>query len=505
MRRSIARVLAWSLVLALAGAVRAEESGSSRDVAPKWVLDVAEAVLAHHIDPPARQQMVLLGIKAVHEAAGVPAPDGLGRRVSAMATTEQLQALIDETWPRSAAVKDVKEGAPPDGLERAFVEGMLQAVPGGARLSTAKEAKVEQQFEGNVYVGIQIALSFDEKEDRPRIAEVFAGGPADRAGVVPKDLIVAIDGEDTRGMRITRAVERLRGEEGTSVEIQVRQSDSTDVRTYVLTRGRLMRPTISGLHPRPSGGWDTRLAESDPIGYLGFDSIAGSTPHELRRLARQLESEGIRALVLDLRGSRATFHPTVLVADALLEGGTIGQVRTAAGVTVYRADPDALFRSWPLAVLIDGSTQGPAEWLAAALQDNHRAVLVGAPTPGAGAVPSFVPVRGDAWAIRMATRTLQRADGRPIGNPSGLNPPVAERRLTRTVSAVRANPEATAREPQKTVIPDHVTAAPARSPGPASAAAPIRAPGAPRDPARDPALLKAVELLREALKASRTH
>ncbi|MEJ7639583.1 MAG: S41 family peptidase, partial [Singulisphaera sp.] len=83
----------------------------------------------------------------------------------------------------------------------------------------------------------------------------------------------------------------------------------------------------------------------------------------------------------------------------------------------YQAEPDALFRGWPLAVLVDRRTSGAAEWLAAALQDHGRAVVVGSPTSGVAGVETTVPVADGSSSIRLTTGLLERADGRPIGLP----------------------------------------------------------------------------------------
>ena len=231
--------------------------------------------------------------------------------------------------------------------------------------------------------------------------------------------------------------DRLRGDEGTNVTIKVRQPTAQELRTYKITRGQLPRMTVRGVRKRSSGGWDVRLDGPGPIGYLQITEVTASTPHELRKLASQLESDDARALVLDLRGLRTdNLHSTVVLADALLNHGCIGQIRTAHGETKYQADSDALFQDWPLAVLIDETTAGAAEWLAAALQDNHRAVLVGMPSysalgmPGTG-VQSTILVGDGAWSIVVTTGRLERGDGRPlaveaIGSQRGnMNPFVA--------------------------------------------------------------------------------
>jgi carboxyl-terminal processing protease len=260
--------------------------------------------------------------------------------------------------------------------------------------------------------------------------QVFEKGPADRAGIVANELIEEIEGEDTKGMSVTEAVERLRGEEGTEVAIKVRPPKAKEGRPLTLRREKLARETITGVRKRPAGGWDLRLDGPEAIGYLRIGEILDSTPHELRQVASRLESEGTRALVLDLRNcGHANLHATVLLGDEFLDRGMIGLVREADKVTTYRANPDALFRGWPVVVLIDGGTMGPAEWLAAALQDNHRATLVGSPTRGSADVRTTLPLADGTWSIQMTTGRLERGDGRAIGTPEGPGPQAIARRM----------------------------------------------------------------------------
>jgi carboxyl-terminal processing protease len=501
MRRACIRSGSWLVLPFLFGpfsAPGAEPAPAAAKAPPEIaakVMEVTDAVLRHHIDPPTRQEMILQGIKAVHEAAGVPAPAGLGRRISVLATAEEFAALIDATWPRLAGSKP--KAADPDALTEALLDGLLRPVSGGARLVPGKEAKIQEQFQSNLYVGIQIALSYNGDEKRTQVVQIFEGGPAQRAGMLKGDLFEKVDGVDVSAMQTTGVVQRLRGEEGTDVEVAVRQPKTSAVRTLRMTRSKLMRPTISGLRKRPSGGWDFRIDGPEPIAYVKIDTITGSTPHELRQVARQLESEGIRAVVLDLRPAGLNpLHPTVLLADALLERGTIGQVRTAERVQTYEADADALFRGWPLAVLIGGMTRGPAEWLAAALQDNHRAVLVGEPTPGVAAVENYVPVLDGAWALEMTTQRLERGDGRPIGDPQARVLPLQHRNVNANTIPHRG---------PHGVKPDQAVATPKpqRVPGrPVARPAAVKAASAPAIdvPRKDPVLTRAVDVLREALK-----
>ena len=118
---------------------------------------------------------------------------------------------------------------------------------------SAKGSRVMEQFEGNRYVGIHIALGMNDQEKRPLIRDVIEGGPADRAGVKKDDLIELIDGVDTKGMDLREAVDRLRGQEGTDVTIKVRQPKINNSRTYTITRGQHARSTLQGVRKRPNG------------------------------------------------------------------------------------------------------------------------------------------------------------------------------------------------------------------------------------------------------------
>jgi carboxyl-terminal processing protease len=460
----------------------------------KRIGDVTDAVLEHHIDPPTRQQMILGGIKALYKSAGLPVPAGLSQRVSALATPEQLAILLAEIWPGST---EKSVGATQ--LEQALLDGMLESVPGRARLISAKERKVEEQFKGNRYVGIHIALGFDDQEKRPKIHEVVEGGPADRAGCKPGDLIDFINGVDTEGMTVVDAVNRLRGDEGTDVTIMVRQPKQTKSRTMTITRGQLPHPTVQGVRRQAAGDWDVVLDPSTPIAYLRISKISASTPRELRKLARHLENQGNWGLVLDLRGlSGTSLHEAVLLADSLLGGGAIGRVQTAQREVTYQADADELFRTATIAVLVDRNTSGTAEWLAAALQDNHRAIIVGTPTLSAtraGAewqtdARAMVTIGDGSWSMELTTGRLERADGRPI---RGDVP------ITQTGGrAIRVKPPV-AGEIKTGVKPDHVVGGNEGDPARLAPPGPRRRPNEEPSIANDEVLREAVRLLRESL------
>jgi carboxyl-terminal processing protease len=506
----------WTIGAALLGCVYcaaavAEDSPENSPKTARGIADgvckLTDAVLANHVDPPARQQMILEGLKAVYRAAKLPVAPSLSRRVSEAASPAQITELLRDVWPATTS-KAISAKV----LHEVFVEGLLAGVPGGAHLVQANERKVAEQLQGNRYVGIHIALGMNAQEKRPSIVDVFEGGPADRAGVKKDDIVLEIDGTDTRGMDLRGAIDRLRGDEGTDVTVKVRQPKEAAARIAKMTRGQLPHPTVQGLRKRSSGDWETRVHESEPIAYLRISEIAASTAHELRKLAMQLESEKMQALLLDLRAlGGTTVHPAVLLADSLLERGTIGRMQTTHGESVYLADADALLRGWPIVLLVDANTSGTAEWIAAALQDNHRAVVVGSPTLAAlnmqvmGApssqsmntheyIRSMVAVADGSWSIELPTGTLKRGDGRPL---CAATPPEG----SGEIPLARADSERRQGEkPKSGVTPDHEIkpSGQRRSPH-------MEPPGRRRqwEVPPDDAINKGVSVLRDALKKNR--
>jgi carboxyl-terminal processing protease len=467
------------------------------------VSDITDTVLEHHIDPPVRQQMILDFFRKLYSNEAKK-PDDLAARVSSVTNREQVVALFKEFWPASG----VKPGS-----DEMLMTALVSSVPGGAELVTAKDRKVNEQIQGNRYVGIHIAIGVDDVTKRPKIVEMIKGGPADRAGMKANDVIERIDDVDTSGQSLRESIDRLRGDEGTSVAVTVRQPGDKAARTYRVVRGTMPQATISGVTTPGTEPGFYRVDGQRPIGYVRISSLSGSTAHELRKLSVQLESDGLRALVLDLRGlSGDSVHDAVKVADALLEGGKIGRVKTARGERVYESDADAIFRGWPMVVLVDQNTTGTGAWLAAALQD-HRRPLVGSRDRSPRALLTMrnpmlakpaaveratVPIGDGSWSITLVTGRLERGDGRPLGDSSSLVSNVIFRE-----PPPAAQPPIDSENDKPILKPDHLVGAEPRTTEVAKARANARPPAETAPSVNlfsDDVLYKAVQLLRESLK-----
>jgi C-terminal peptidase prc len=383
-----------------------------------------DVILEYHIEPLERQDFWRAGMsELLQRATALRHPENKNRpdaddeqppdprlaRVPQLTTRAQFVQFAIAVWSAENA-----DGMPldVDELETAFIDGILATVPGGVHLIEAKEATIEAQLRGNRYIGTGIALSYEEKEQSPRIANVFSGGPMQRAGGRLGDLIVKIGDQEMRGRGVLETVELLRGEEGTIVTLVVKSTEGEE-RNLTVTRGPVLLPTLAGLDGKET---DYRIPSAPRIRYVKIIQINGSTVHDLGKLERQFKAEGAAGVILDFRTGVdiGDLHHAILLGDALLDGGLIGRVRTRRQVQEFRADRDRLFRDCAVAILVDRSTRGRAEWIAAALQDNHAATLVGDRTGGSAFAYETIRVPERGEFLELATGILERPNGAAI-------------------------------------------------------------------------------------------
>jgi carboxyl-terminal processing protease len=386
---------------------------------------VTDAVLARHLDPPARQEMLaaaLARVTAESHATG-PTPE--------VNSAEQLTAWLRRSWPTPAGKLDE--------FEDSVLKAVFDRVPDSPRLVGADELRLLDTVRGNRYVGTGVQIRMSAQDALAKIVIPMAGGPARKAGARPGDLIESINGEDMRGKPLREFVARIGGAESTEVTMVVRQPGSDRTRTLRMTRGVVPFASAVGFRRAGEESWQFRLEPDLPAAYIRLNAVNASTAHELRKLDRALAADCARGLILDLRfADGEDVAHAAHVADGLLDGGLMWTVRGRGGrKTEYRADRDCLFRRRRMVALVNSETRGGAELVAAALQDNRRATLVGEPTTGSPPAERVPPPdrsaarparRATDWAVRslielpdglgtlsLQTGAAERASGRPWG------------------------------------------------------------------------------------------
>ncbi|KAH7669713.1 C-terminal processing peptidase protein [Dioscorea alata] len=226
------------------------------------------------------------------------------------------------------------------------------------------------------------------------------GGPANKAGIIPGDIILAIDDRNTEDMDIYDAAELLQGPEGSSVNISVRSG--SEIKNVVLRRERVsLNPVKSKFCEVPGSG-----NGSSRIGYIKLTSFNQNASGAVREAIEKLRENNVKAFVLDLRNNSGGLFPEgIEIAKIWLEKGVIVYICDSRGVRdIYEADgSNVLAGSEPLAVLVNKGTASASEILAGALKDNKRAVLFGEPTFGKGKIQSVFELSdGSGLAVTVA-------------------------------------------------------------------------------------------------------
>jgi len=242
------------------------------------------------------------------------------------------------------------------------------------------------------------------------------GSPAAQAGIRPGDVIFTIDKEPVYDLTLGEAEQKLRGPAGSEVQLTLRRGAEKPI-DLTLKREAYGLQTVVG------------RVEAGNIGYLRIAGFDGGTQAALAAAVqdlRQKTGSKLIGFILDLRNNPGGgFDAAVAVADAFIDKGDIVVVkgRKPASVKRISATPGDLAKGLPLVALVNGGTAREAELVAAALQDNHRAVLLGSKTLGESSITSVIPL-ADGGAIRLTTARFTTPSGREIQG-KGLDPDLA--------------------------------------------------------------------------------
>jgi carboxyl-terminal processing protease len=284
-------------------------------------------------------------------------------------------------------------------------------------------------------VGIQLSLDKDTKE--LVVVSPIEGSPASRAGVMPKDVILSIDGKSTKGMSTEDAVKLIRGQAGTTVNLQLRRDGK-------VVAAPLVRARIE-LHAVDSQVNTT--ADGTRIGYIRLKQFNANAAKDMADALKKLEGENVQGYVLDLRSNPGgLLMASIAIARQWMDEGVIVSTKTRDGIQdTKRANGRALTQR-PLVVLVNEGSASASEILSGALQDNHRAVVVGEKTFGKGLVQS---VRGlsDGSGMTVTIAKYLTPNGRDI-HKHGIDPDVRAKLTAQEAQKLRLEDLGTAKDSQ---------------------------------------------------------
>jgi len=260
--------------------------------------------------------------------------------------------------------------------------------------------------------GVGLELAKQEKTGKLVVMSPIEGSPAYKAGILAKDIIVKINSKATNGMEVEDAVKLIRGEAGTPITLTILRGNKEI--EYPLVRSKIeIRPVRFHVENTPIG----------PIGYIRLDQFSAQAGDEMREAVKNLESKNVKGYVLDLRSDPGglLFAAIDIARQWLKEGTIVSTVERSGKGDLYKATNQAITNK-PLVILVDGGSASASEILSGALQDNHRAKLLGTKTFGKGLVQSVRSlVDGSGMAVTIAHYLTP--SGKDI-NKRGIEPDV---------------------------------------------------------------------------------
>ncbi len=299
----------------------------------------------------------------------------------------EVKHLISEYYVDKADDKKLREGA---------IKGMVEALddPYTVYVPASEQREFNKNLTGE-YVGI--GAQVNTSTGWLTIVSPMEDTPAFRVGLLPEDKVLEIDGTSTQGLDVEKCVDMLIGKSGTSVQIKVDRAGQ--VFDVTITREKIKTRSVKGYHrdPNDPNQWQYMIDGDKRIAYL---RVTQFTPKLAQEVATALKAVGADAtspdkklggLVLDLR-----FNPGGLLEEAnaiadyfLKEGVIVSTKGRAHQERVTRAQGPGTLPDFPIVVLVNGDSASASEILAGALQDNHRAVVIGERSFGKGSVQSL--------------------------------------------------------------------------------------------------------------------
>ena len=301
---------------------------------------------------------------------------------------------------RRGYVEEVKDT---ELLENAISGLLLELDPHSAYLNKSDYDDLQESATGE-YSGL--GLEVGSERGMIKIISPIDDPPAAKAGIKAGDLIVEVDGVPVRGMALQKAIDKLRGEKGTSIELMVlREGQETPIEFTIV------RDTIQFSSVR------SRIIEPG-YGYVRISQFQTSSGDDFKKELLDLKQQEtpLKGVIIDLRNNPGGLVPaSVDISDAVLDGGTVvyTEGRLPSSNSRYEATSGDILEGIPIVVLINGGSASASEIVAGALQDHQRAAIIGTQSFGKGSVQTVIPL-GDGRAVKLTTARYFTPNGRSI-------------------------------------------------------------------------------------------
>ncbi|GAA4435091.1 S41 family peptidase [Bremerella cremea] len=403
----------------------------TRDDALRLYDEVLKKIQASYVDSPRWNEVSREGVKQLDVALKEEIFSRKNLQNVDRNRIEQVRRLLNENvnWQGVTTPQQAVEtanyaaelmwqnlGVSPTATILEFACGTAASLdPYTSFLTQDQLTEVYSQIEGN-FVGLGVELKADE--GNLLIVHAIDGSPAHQAGIRSGDRIVAVEGQQTEIISTEKAADMLKGPIGSSVRVTI-LSPGQPARDLQVRRDRVEVPSVDNIHI---------MDHESKIGYLKITSFQKNTPADLSSALWKLHRDGMRALVIDLRGNPGgLLTASVDMVDLFVEQGTIVSTRgrNAREDFDYTAHMPGTWRV-PLVVLIDSNSASASEIFAGAIRDHRRGTVVGQRSYGKGSVQGIFPLATGGTGLRLTTAKFFSPSGRAISR-NGVTPDVSVR------------------------------------------------------------------------------
>lgn len=314
-----------------------------------------------------------------------------------------LSAYIDKYY-----LNDIDYDKMADSVYKGILNGLDDKY---AAYYTKDEYKDISEKSNGVFCGIGAYMSQDPNTGVLTIIGVVKGGPAQKAGVKKGDILVEVNGENIEEKDISYTVSKVKGKEGTSVEIAVKRKNAAELIKINITREVIKDKTVSH-----------KMLDNN-IGYISVSGFEEVTKKQFVKAVDDLEKKGEKGLVIDLRDNGGGLLNTAIgMLDRLLPKEMVVYTKDKQGVAQEYYTKDKQEVNVPIVILVNGNSASASEVFCGALKDYGKAVLIGTKTFGKGIVQSSFALE-DGTAIKFTTSKYYTPKGTNI-HGKGFEPDV---------------------------------------------------------------------------------
>lgn len=327
--------------------------------------------------------------------------------------TEENFKLIVEAWQTVQNQYVDQSAVDPQTLTYGAISGMVEALgdTGHSRFLTPEMLAQEHQLTSGEFEGIGAEVQM--KNGHVVIVAPIDGSPAQKAGVKPGDIFVAVNGEDVTGQTLEEVVGKVLGPAGTKVQITLRDPETGQERTLTIERARIKINNVT---------WN--MIPGTQIAHLRIAAFSNGVTDDLKNALQEIQDQGSNGIILDLRNDPGgLLSEAVGVASQFLEDGLVLKERNAQGdIQDIAVESSGIATDIPMVVLVNEGSASAAEIVAGALRDNGRAQIVGNTTFGTGTVLNEFRL-SDQSALLLATQEWLTPKGNTIWH-KGIEPDI---------------------------------------------------------------------------------